>query len=252
MKIILLRKRVLLIAALLLFSFPFLAREVVTVQGDGKGKFPIYSVETEEKKVAVTFNSAWGNEDIDMLLKVLGEKQVKCTFFLLGEWAEKYPDSAKKILAAGHEIGSHGYRHVHYKTLSDAEILEDLQNSAEAIEKAAGIPVKLVRAPYGEYDGRLWDLCRSIGQTPIQWDVDSLDWQGLSGEEMKKRIEKKIQNGSVLLFHTGTAQTAENIGGILDFLKSEGYMFSTVGDLIYTENYTVNHAGRQFPKASPY
>ncbi len=213
-----------------------------------QGTLPIYSVETEEKKVAVTFNAAWGAEDIDSILETLRTYDLRCTFFLVGTWAEKYPEAAKKIKEAGHEIASHSYDHAHYAQLSEAEMQADMDKSDAIIKEVTGADCNLFRAPYGEYNEALVRLCGETGRYTIQWDVDSLDWKGLSAAEMEARILPRLRSGSIILFHTGTEQTAAALPALLEKIQAEGYAFSTVGDMIYKENYTVNHEGRQTKK----
>ncbi len=247
MRILILHKTALVAMLMVFIVMPFCVAGVTQVSGTKPDELPIYAVGTDEKKVAVTFNAAWGDEDVDVLLEALAKRNARCTFFLVGEWAEKFPDATRKIQAAGHETASHGYSHVHYNKLEEAGMAADLEKSEAAIENITGERPCLFRAPYGEYNKTLVKLCRETERYIIQWDVDSLDWQGLSGEEMQARILSRIQNGSIILFHTGTKQTASTIGNILDAIEDAGYSFSTVGDLIYREKYHINHEGRQLP-----
>ena len=106
--------------------------------GEGSRLLPVYSVETEEKKVAVTFNCAWNAKDIPTLLETLERYDAKATFFVLGQWAEDNPDAVKAIAAAGHEIGSHSNTHPDMAKLGKEEIIEELSRSAERIEAAGG------------------------------------------------------------------------------------------------------------------
>ncbi len=212
---------------------------------EGLGALPIYSVETEEKKVAVTFNAAWGDEDIESILETLSAKGARCTFFLVGTWAEKFPDKVEKIKAAGHEIAGHSYNHAHFSKLSSAEVEADMAKCDESIRRITGEAPRLFRAPYGEYTEEVVRTARASGKEIIQWDIDSLDWKGLSPEEMEARILPRLGCGSILLFHTGTAQTAAALPGILEKITKEGYSFTTVGALLHTGAYTVDHTGRQ-------
>ena len=215
--------------------------------GEAPAALPIYSVETEEKKVAVTFNAAWGDEDIDSILHTLAKKNIQCTFFLVGTWAEKFPGKVEKIKAAGHEIGGHSYDHAHFAKLSAAEVEADLAKCDESIRKITGEAVKLFRAPYGEYTDSVVRMVRETGREMIQWDIDSLDWKGLSSEEMEARILPRLTCGAILLFHAGTAQTAAALPSILEKIQNEGYSFTTVGALLHTGAYRVDHTGRQHP-----
>ena len=208
-------------------------------------ELPIYSVETQEKQVAVTFDTAWGDEDIDEILKVLDSASCRATFFITGEWLDKFPESAKKIAAAGHEISNHTDSHPHLKKLTDAEVLNEAALCKEKINSVTGRENTLIRAPYGEYDKNIIRLLRESGYTPIQWSLDSLDYKGLTPEKMDERILPKLKCGDIILFHTGTDNTAAYLPEILGKIKEQGYSFSMVGDMILKENYIIDSSGRQ-------
>lgn len=220
------------------------ATETAPVLSENGENLPIYSVETDEKVVALTLNAAWDAHDIDEILNTLSAENVKCTFFAVGTWLEKYPEAAKKILAAGHELGSHSYDHAHFNKLSADEMRMDMEK-CENILKALGSDCTLFRAPYGEYNETVVKTCRETNRFCIQWDVDSLDWKGLSQQEMTDRILPRLQNGSILLFHSGTEKTKDALPAIIRKIKEAGYSFKPVGELIYKEGYSINHEGRQ-------
>lgn len=251
MKIFVLTKRSIMLSATLLlmavFCLPtFYSTVATSVQTK---EIPIYSVSTDEKKIAVTFDSAWNDNDIDSIIKTLNTYSCPSTFFVTGDWAERFPESLVKLKNAGHEIASHSYNHTLYSTLSKSEIIADMDKCDSVIESVIHTRPNLLRAPSGDYTNNAIMASKETNRTIIQWDVDSLDWKGLSEEEMKKRIFDRVQNGSILLFHNGTEQTAKALPGILTALKNEGYTFVKVGDLIYKEDYTIDHTGRQFSKA---
>ncbi len=206
---------------------------------------PIYSVERQDNKIAVTFDCAWGSDDIDLILETLKKHNCKATFFVLGTWAEKNEEAMKKIVAYGHEIGNHSYNHTHYTTLSTDKMLEDIKKTNEAIKNACGTSPTLFRAPSGDYSNSVIEVCHNAKMEYIQWSVDSLDWRGLNSGQMQKRIIPKTQSGDILLFHNGTKHTAESLDEILSALEKKGFSFLKVSDLIYKDNYTIDHTGRQ-------
>lgn len=252
MKIYVVTKKTLIFAACLLlaaaFAIPTVYESVET--SVSARELPIYSVDCTGKKIAITFDSAWNDDDIDKIITVLNEQNCPATFFVTGDWAERFPESLKKLYAAGHEIGSHSYNHTLYSTLSKDEIIADMDKCDSVIESVLGFRPNIMRAPSGDYTNNSILACKETGRFCIQWDVDSLDWKELTEEEMKSRIFDRVQPGSILLFHNGTKQTADALPGILTALKNEGYTFVKVSDLIYKENYTIDHTGRQH-KASP-
>ena len=133
---------------------------------------PIYNVDTPENKVAVTFNCAVGNSDIDSILSTLDKYNIKATFFLLGSWADDYVDEVQKIYDAGHEIGNHGYSHKDLPTMNYENILLDIQKCNETVRNITGHSPTLLRAPSGAYDNKTISAAENLGMMTIQWDVE--------------------------------------------------------------------------------
>lgn len=220
-------------------------QETVGAGTSSTRSLPIYSVEMEEKKIAISFDCAWGVDHTDTLLDVMEKNDVKCTFFAVQFWVEKYPEYAKKIVDAGHELGTHSRTHSYMSKQSEAEIRDELTTSSQAIEKITGQKVTLFRPPYGDYDNEVIDTCLDMGIYPIQWDVDSLDWKNLSATEIAMRIINGVKPGSIILCHNNGLHTAEALPLIFSTLKNRGYEFVPIGELIYKDNYTIDHNGRQ-------
>ncbi len=206
---------------------------------------PIYSVETDEKKIAISFDCAWGIDHTQTLLDIMAQENVKCTFFAVEFWVKKYPEYAKKIVDSGHELGTHSRTHSYMSKLSKAEIIDELTTSSSAIEQVTGQKPLLFRAPYGDYDNLLIDTCFQQNLYPIQWDVDSLDWKNLSAQEIAMRITGSVKNGSIILCHNNGLHTAEALPMVISTLKSRGFTFVPIGQLIYKQNFTIDVAGRQ-------
>ena len=122
-----------------------------------------------------TLPSPWGNEDTQHLIDILAKYNVKTTFFVVGDWVDKYPESVKALHDAGHEVMSHSTHHDHYNSLSSSQIVADIQESCGKIEAVTGCSPTLIRCPYGEYDDHVISAVRSLGMEPIQWDVEQLE-----------------------------------------------------------------------------
>ena len=210
-------------------------------------ELPIYCVQRDQKMASLTFDAAWGNEDTQQLIDILGKYNVKATFFVVGDWAEKYPESVKALHDAGHEVMTHSAHHDHFNALSAEEIAADLNASCDKIEEVTGVRPTRFRPPYGEYDDHVITTTRAAGLEPIQWDVDSLDWKDLSATEITKRVTGKVQAGSIVLFHNAAKHTPEALPAILEQLIAQGYTLVPVSRLILTGNYTIDHTGRQCP-----
>ena len=137
-----------------------------------KRELPIYCVQRDDKAASLTFDAAWGNEDTQMLIDILAKYNVKATFFVVGDWATKYPESVKALSDAGHEVMSHSDKHKHMTQLSASEIVADINACNEKISAVTGVTPTLFGAPYGEYDDKVVVTLREMGMYTIQWDVD--------------------------------------------------------------------------------
>lgn len=208
-------------------------------------RLPIYSVGTNEKKIAISFDAAWGNEDTQMLIDILKKYNVKATFFLVGEWVDKYPESVKALCDAGHSIQNHSDTHPHMTQISKQEMISQIENCNKKIEKITGVKPTLLRPPYGDYNNSVVETIEELGMYAIQWSVDSLDWKDYDAQTIYNKVVPKIQCGSIVLFHNAALHTPEALPSIIEKLQSEGYTFVTIADLIYKDNYTIDIAGNQ-------
>jgi peptidoglycan/xylan/chitin deacetylase (PgdA/CDA1 family) len=135
-------------------------------------ELPVYRVRREEKLVSLTFDAAWGNEDTQTLIDILSAHDVKATFFLVGQWVEKYPESVKALADAGEEVMNHSETHPHMASLSREDVQSEVSACADRVEAITGTRPTLFRCPYGEYNDGVIRAIRDLGVTPIQWDVE--------------------------------------------------------------------------------
>lgn len=220
----------------------------VTVSNSVDGReLPIYCVETEEKKIAISFDAAWGNEDTAKILEILKKNDVHATFFMTGGWVESYPDDVKAILADGHDLGNHSENHKNMSQLSNEEKKEELMSVHQKVQELTGYEMFLFRPPYGDYDNAVVNVAKDCGYFTIQWDVDSLDWKDYGVDSIIKTVtqHKHLGNGSIILCHNGAKYTAQALDTLIATLKNEGYTFVPISELIYKDNYHMNHEGRQ-------
>ena len=125
-------------------------------------KVPIYAVETTEKKVAISFDAAWGADKTLKIIETLQEYNCTATFFLVGFWVDKYPDMVKAIDDAGLEIGSHSNTHPDLTTLGSTQIKEELTLCSEMITSITNKAVQLFRCPYGAYNNTVIDIVEEL------------------------------------------------------------------------------------------
>lgn len=250
MKIFLIRRRhlVLAVGALVTLAIFCTVNMPSAVQTSvATRQLPIYCVDRDDNMLSISFDAAWGNEDTQQLIDILARYGIKTTFFVVGQWVDKYPESVRALHEAGHEIMNHSNTHAHYNSLSAQEIIDDINACNDKIEAITGVRPTLIRCPYGEYDDHVIAAIRSIGMEPIQWDTDSLDWKDLSAAEITKRVTSKVQSGSICLFHNAALHTPEALPSILEFFKQNGYTVVPISQLLLAGEYYMDHTGKQCP-----
>ena len=240
--------KALAIATILILGFILGVSKTVTVSNTVGGKeLPIYSVETDEKKVALSFDAAWGNEDTQQILDTLEKYNVKVTFFMTGGWVEKYPEDVEKICKAGHDLGNHSENHKNMSQLSNEECQSELLKVHEKVKTLTSAEMNLFRPPYGDYDNEVIKNAKACGYYTIQWDVDSLDWKDYGVDSIIKTVteHKSLRNGSIILMHNGAKYTAEALPKVIEKLQEMGYEIVPISELIYRDDYHLDVTGRQ-------
>jgi polysaccharide deacetylase family sporulation protein PdaB len=216
-----------------------------------KKQIPIYSVNRTDKEISLSFDAAWGNEDTQNLIDILNKYKVKATFFLVGAWVDKYPESVKALSDNGEDVMNHSNTHPHMTQLSRDNMIKEIEACDTKIQKITGKKPILFRAPYGDYNNALMDAITATGHFGIQWDVDSLDWKGISASQITQRVLTKVKPGSIVLFHNAALHTPEALPGIIESLQKQGYKIVPISQLIYRDNYSIDHEGRQQQNQAP-
>ena len=222
--------------------------QAVSVSSTINGReLPIYCVETDEKKVALSFDAAWGNEDTQRILEILAKHNIHVTFFATGGWVESYPDDVKAILNAGHDLGNHSENHKNMSQLSNDEKEQEIMKVHDKVKNLTGYEMFLFRPPYGDYDNDVIKTATKCGYYPIQWDVDSLDWKDYGVDSIISTVctNKHLGNGSIILCHNGAKYTADALDTLITNIKEQGYEIVPVSELIYRDGYHMNAEGRQ-------
>lgn len=222
----------------------------ITSSKVGDRHLPIYCVDCgQDKKIALSFDAAWGNEDTKQILDILEKHDVKVTFFMTGGWVESFPDDVKAIYEAGHDLGNHSENHKHMSQLSDLDQKDELMKVHEKVKDLTGYEMFLFRPPYGDYDNSVITNATSCSYYTIQWDVDSLDWKNYGVDSIINTVtkHKHLGPGSIILCHNGAQYTAAALDSMINSLKEQGYEFVPISELIYKESYHMNHEGRQIP-----
>ena len=255
MKVFILTKKniifysVMLLAAIGIFATRWDSSVYVFNQSNASNPLPIYCVDKGEEKVcAISFDAAWGNDDTEQLIKILDEYKIKTTFFVVGSWVDKYPESVKALHDAGHEIMNHSNSHPHMTKISEEKMIEEIEECDKKIEAITGMEVTLFRPPYGDYNAKVIDVMNKQKHYTVQWSVDSLDWKDLTSQEIYKRVTDNIHPGAIVLFHNAAKNTPAALPDILKTLKEQGYRIVPVSEIIYKNDYSIDHTGKQIKK----
>ncbi len=197
--------------------------------------------------IAMTFDDGPHAANTPRLLDMLKQRKIHATFFVIGQNVVEYPDIMKRIVAEGHEIGSHSWSHPQLSSMSEAGVKDQLQKTHDAIVQTTGITPTLMRPPYGALTARQRAWAHSVwGYKIILWDVDPLDWKVRNAEHVKNEILKQTVNGSIILSHDIHKTTIDAMPETLDTLLGKGYKFVTVSELIAMDRPVVPK-----PKATP-
>ena len=161
----------LLVAGILLKVF---GGDVIATSSKSDRKLPIYCTTREDKKISLSFDAAWGNEDTQNILDILATHDVTVTFFMTGGWISSFPEDVKAIAAAGHDLGNHSESHKQMSQLSADECRKEIQTAHDRVKELTGIEMTLFRPPYGDYNNTVVEVSGELGYHCVQWDVDTL------------------------------------------------------------------------------
>jgi peptidoglycan/xylan/chitin deacetylase (PgdA/CDA1 family) len=191
----------------------------------------IKKVPTTHKLVALTFDDGPGKKTPE-ILAILQDKQVKATFFVLGESVERFPQYVRDEIAAGHEVGNHGFSHAKLRNARPETVEYEIGRTEALLIKLTGEKPHLFRPPGGVYDRAVIAEARKKEYTIVLWSVDSRDWAS-SGEQILRTIVENTRPGSIILLHDGlVVPTALILPKVIDQLREQGYEFVTVAELL--------------------
>ena len=194
------------------------------------------SVKTSQKVLAMTFDDGPHPSLTPKLLDLLKERNIKCTFFLIGKQVKMYPDIVRRMIAEGHEIGNHTWTHCSLTSRSDEQIRKELQQSADAVKEVAGVSPQLIRPPYGAINQRIKDMMfTDFGYSTIMWSVDPQDWRRPGVAAVTSRLVNGAHPGAIMLAHDIHPPTLTAMPAMFDQLIAKGYQFVTVSQLLNLE-----------------
>lgn len=208
-------------------------------------EMPIYSVDIPDRRIALTFDLGWGDQNTQEIVETLKRYDAKATFFVTGAWAEQYPEMIAEIAGGGHEIGNHSTNHIKMTGIPKSRSSSEIRETEGIVKKLSGVVTVLFRPPYGEYDNALIAAAGDIGYKSIQYDVDSMDWRGISEDDIADRVLRGAAGGSIVLFHNNAPNTPGALCRIIEELRKDGYRFVTVSDMLLKDDYYIDSGGRQ-------
>ena len=211
--------------------------------------YAITRVDRTDKKVAITFDAANGAAKTKKILDVLDKYGAKCTFFVIGLYAENHPELVREMEDRGHELAGHGWNHPEMPDLTNDEILKDFDKVSQAFVKTLGHDVNLYRPPSGHSTRRDRAIARALGQEVIQWTVDSRDgFEGVSYDTVVNRIKRNAASGDIVLMHVYGEHTIDALEEILPWYVQQGYECVTVSDLLLKGDTLIDENGVQHSK----
>lgn len=185
--------------------------------------------ERETKKIALTFDDGPHPVYTEQMLEVLEEAQVPATFFLLGQNIEGHEELVKEIAEKGHLIGNHTFHHVQITGLPKEKACEEIEETSQLIEELTGKGTEYVRPPFGTWNEGLES---SLDLIPVMWTIDTLDWTTQNVDSIVEHVVKNVGENDIILMHDSYQSTVEATERIIKLLKSEGFEFVTVDEVI--------------------
>lgn len=197
----------------------------------------VNSARINQPVIAMTFDDGPSAVLTPRLLDILKQRNIKVTFFVLGQLVQEHPEILQRAVAEGHEIGNHSWDHKALNKQGEGGLRHELSDTSAEITKATGKPVTIMRPPYGATNARLnRAIEKEYGMKVILWSVDPFDWKRPGPQVVSQRILKETKPGAIILSHDIHPGTIEAMPATLDALLAKGYKFVTVSELLSMED----------------
>lgn len=191
----------------------------------------VYNGNKNSNKVSLMINVYWGSEYIEDILKVLKENNVKITFFIGGQWAQKEPELLSMIINNGHELGNHGFFHEDHSKLTYEQNHEEIESTHNLIKVFYDVEMNLFAPPSGAFNKSTLEVASDMGYRTIMWSKDTIDWRDHDVNLIIQRAIKNIAGGDLILMHP-TLETLKALPTILEYYKANGLVATTVSDCL--------------------
>lgn len=180
-----------------------------------------------DKAVALTYDDG-PSTYTSRILNCLAKYDAKATFFVVGTNVNRYPDTLKRAVSMGMEIGNHTVSHPRLTSLSSSGVYSEINDNAANVERITGVRPKIVRPPYGSYSKA---NIETAGQPFILWSIDTLDWKSRNADKVVEEALKNVKDGDIILMHDLYQSTAAATERIVPALVSRGFDLVTVSEL---------------------
>ncbi|MEI6100531.1 MAG: polysaccharide deacetylase family protein [Eubacteriales bacterium] len=207
-------------------------------------QMPVCSIKTDVKQIALTIDTAFGNDKTQQILDILDQYNVKATFFVVGVWAQENPEMLKKIIADGQEVQNHSMKHERYPDLQVSEVLADAQAAQSYLNEETGKNANIIRLPFGAFDDKTLQVLQSSGFTPVKWSVDAEDWKTDDVKQIYNNVISNVKGGDIIMLQNNTAGAEGALKDIIAQLLDKGYEFKTISQILPQGTLQVDSQGR--------
>lgn len=189
-------------------------------------------------KIALTFDDGPNQKYTNQVLDVLKQYNVPATFFVLGSRVERHPEIISRMIREGHVVGNHTWDHPDLRKVSQSRLISEMQRTEDVIHRVTGLRTALMRPPYGAVSQDVIEGLRGLNYKVVNWSVDSVDWRDQDVDQILINTLPGVRQGGILLFHDAggdtqsRAATVASLPELIHTLKSQGYEFVTVDELL--------------------
>ena len=198
---------------------------------DQLGPHPVYKGNPKKPMTAFMINVAWGDEYLPSILDTLKKENVKATFFFDGTWLSKNIPMARTIMEQGHEMSNHAYSHKNMSKLSRAQAEAEIRKTEELLRRELGVDNKLFAPPSGDFNQTTVEIAHSMKLRTILWTLDTVDWKNPEPNSVVRKIETRVEPGSLILMHP-TSSSSKAMPGMIRAIRSKGLKLGTVSEVI--------------------
>ena len=207
---------------------------------------PICRVNTEEKAVALTIDTAFGDADYTQdILKVLENESAKATFFVMGLWAKDNAEALGAISKSGNEIASHSMSHARYPDMTADEVIKDAGEVKTMLFDKTGFDTQIIRMPYGAFNTESIMALEGEGYIPVKWSLDAKDWKGYDSAKIADGVLNTVKSGDIIMFQNNMPASPEALAAVILGLREQGFKIVTVSDLLLDGDAIVDTTGTQ-------